>query len=51
MNESEWIMFWQTVLGIGLGSYVLMALIIIPFGARDVLKLFCKLDANDQRDR
>ena len=47
MSEQVWIQFWQYVLLIGLGSYALLALIIIPFGARDILRLFRKLDQSD----
>ncbi|HSG70657.1 MAG TPA: hypothetical protein VLA12_09605 [Planctomycetaceae bacterium] len=47
MNEQAWIQFWKAVLIVGLGSYFLLALAIIPFGARDILRLFRKLDRPD----
>ncbi len=40
-----WIQFWETVLTIGFGSFALLVLVVIPLGARDVLRLFRRLDA------
>lgn len=42
----DWIQFWKVVLTVGLGSFALLVLVVIPLGARDVLRLFRKLDAN-----
>jgi len=42
---SVWIKFWETVLTIGFGSFTILVLLIIPLGARDVFRLFKKLDA------
>jgi hypothetical protein len=47
MNEQAWIDFWQVVLTIGLGSYALLALVIVPCGARDIYRLFQTLDRSD----
>ena len=47
MNEQIWIAIWKYVLLVGLGSYALLALVIIPFGARDIVRLFRKLDRPD----
>jgi hypothetical protein len=41
---TTWIKFWETVLMIGFGSFALLVLIVIPLGARDILRLFKKLD-------
>lgn len=38
---------FETNLIVGLGSYFLLALVIIPFGARDILRLFRNLDRPD----
>jgi len=50
MEISTWILFWKTVLTIGFGSFAILVLVIIPFGARDVLRLFKKLDAGSEND-
>ncbi len=42
---SAWIKFWEIILTIGFGSFAILVLIVIPLGARDVLRLFRKLDA------
>ncbi len=47
---SAWIKFWETVLIIGFGSFAILVLIVIPLGARDVLRLFKKLDAASKQD-
>ncbi len=41
-----WIKFWEAVLVLGFGSFALLVLIVIPLGARDILRLFKKLDSN-----
>lgn len=51
MNEHAWIQFWKYVLIVGLGSYAVLALIIIPCGARDVYRLFQKLDRQETEDQ
>ena len=43
--DSPWVTFWQVVLVIGLGSFFLLVLVVIPFGARDIKRLFQRLDA------
>lgn len=51
MNEQIWIQFWKYVLLAGLGSYALLALVIIPCGALDIYRLFRKLDRpEEERD-
>lgn len=47
MSESDWISFWKAVLAIGLGSYFLLVLVVIPFGFRDVVRMFRSLDTRD----
>ena len=42
--DSPWVTVWQVVLVIGLSSFFLLALVVIPFGARDIKRLFEKLD-------
>lgn len=44
--DSPWITFWQVVLAVGLGSYFLLVLVVIPLGARDIKRLFRRLDAD-----
>ena len=41
---TAWIQFWEVVLMLGFGSFALLVLIVIPLGARDILRLFKKLD-------
>ncbi|MBD3675822.1 MAG: hypothetical protein HUJ26_20125 [Planctomycetaceae bacterium] len=48
MNELQWISFWEGVLFLGLGSYLILALVIVPLGAVDIVRLFRKLEAPDQ---
>ncbi|MDB4680045.1 hypothetical protein OAK47_03160 [Planctomycetaceae bacterium] len=50
MSEQSWIAFWQTVLLLGLGSYLVLAIVIVPFGARDIYRLFKNLDARDPEE-
>ena len=47
---SAWIKFWETILIIGFGSFAILVLIVIPMGARDVFRLFKKLDAASRQD-
>lgn len=47
MNEHIWIQIWKYVLLAGLGSYALLALVIVPCGAIDIYRLFRKLDRSD----
>ena len=45
MNNIEiWTEIWKWVLIIGLGSFFLLALVVLPLGARDLLRLFRRLD-------
>jgi len=41
---SGWITFWKWACIVGVGSYFVLVLCIIPFGAWDILKLFRDLD-------
>lgn len=43
--DPAWIVFWRTVLTVGLGSFFLVVLVVMPLGARDIKRLFAKLDA------
>jgi hypothetical protein len=43
-NIDIWIAIWKWILIIGLGSFFLLALVVLPFGARDLLRLFRRLD-------
>lgn len=43
--DPAWISFWQTVLTVGLGSFFVVVLVVIPLGARDIKRLFAQLDA------
>ncbi len=42
----NWIIFWKYICFIGFGSYIISVLFIIPFGARDILRLFKELGKN-----
>ena len=48
--ESPWILFWEFVLTVGLGSFFILVLVVIPLGARDIRRLFQKLDENGKRE-
>ena len=43
----NWITFWKYICLIGFGSYIISVLFIIPFGARDILRLFKELGKNN----
>ena len=44
MNDpSPWLTFWTVVLLLGLGSFYLVVLIVIPLGARDVKRMLSSL--------
>lgn len=40
-----WIDLWRWVLTIGLGFYFLVVIVVVPFGAFDIKRLFARLDA------
>jgi len=42
--QSPWITIWQTILSLGLGSFFLLVLIVLPLGAIDIRRLFQSLD-------
>ena len=46
--DSIWIDIWKIVVIVGLGSFFLLVLIVIPFGARDLKRLFTTLDQNHE---
>jgi hypothetical protein len=46
---SGWLQFWTVLLCAGIGGYFLMALILIPLGLRDALRMLRRL--GPQRDR
>lgn len=45
---SPWVTVWKYVLGIGLGSFFLLVIVVIPLGALDIKKLFNRLDSGDE---
>lgn len=50
MNNIEiWIEIWWWILIIGLGSFFLLAIVVLPLGARDLLRLFRRLDDPERR--
>jgi len=44
MNPEQWIDLWGVVLVVGLGAYYAVAAVVIPLGARDVRRLFRRLE-------
>lgn len=47
-----WILLWKTILIIGIGSFYLLVLFVIPLGARDIKRMFADLDQrNTGRDK
>ena len=44
MLAITWITFWKYVLIAGFSSFALLVIVVIPLGARDVFRLFKKLD-------
>ena len=45
MNDIDnWEILWKWVLIVGLGSFFLLSLVVLPLGARDLLRLFRRLD-------
>lgn len=37
---SGWITFWKWACTIGIGSFFVLVLVVIPLGARDIVRLF-----------
>ena len=50
MSTETWLAVWKAVMIVGLGAFYLVALAVIPLGARDVLRLFARLDAPGHAD-
>lgn len=48
-----WITFWKWACIVGIGSFFVMVLFVIPLGARDIVRLFRRLaegrDAGGER--
>ena len=44
IDINTWIEIWKWVLIIGLGSFFLLAIVVLPLGARDLVRLFRRLD-------
>jgi hypothetical protein len=44
-TDIPWLRFWEIVLCVGIGSFVLLVLAVIPLGARDIKRMFARLDA------
>ena len=53
MSEQQWITFWEIVLILGLGSYLVLAVVIVPFGLSQAICLHaqrpCQPDAAMRR--
>jgi hypothetical protein len=43
-NIEIWTEIWYWVLIVGLGSFFLLSLVVLPLGARDLVRLFRRLD-------
>jgi len=41
---SPWITFWAVVLIVGLSTFLLLVLAVIPLGARDIKRMFTTLE-------
>jgi len=48
--NSAWITFWEIVLIVGLGAFLLLVLAVIPLGARDIKRMFTTLDARQHSE-
>jgi hypothetical protein len=46
MNLESWITVWTWVYAIGLGSFLVIALAIVPLGARDVWRMLRAVEAS-----
>lgn len=49
--NSNWLTFWEIVLTLGLSAFALLVLVVIPLGARDIRRLFAKLEEQSASDR
>ena len=47
--ETVWLTIWKWTLILGLGSFFLLALVIIPLGAFDIRKFFQRLNSTQFR--
>ena len=48
-----WLRFWEIVLCVGIGSFILLILVVIQLGARDIKRMFARLDdsaVSDEND-
>jgi len=48
---NSWITFWKWAYIFGLGSFFLLAIVILPLGLRDLLVLFRHLAKQREKDR
>lgn len=49
-HDIPWLWFWEIVLGVGIGLFLLLVLALIPLGARDIKRMFSRLDDNASSD-
>ena len=47
---TPWITIWAVILSLGLAWYYVIVLAVIPLGARDIRRLFARLDAGERRN-
>lgn len=50
MDNASWVQAWAAILAVGLGSFYLVVLVVIPLGARDIFRLFARLDRKEDTD-
>lgn len=43
----SWIAFWKYACIVGFGCFYLLAVVVIPLGARDLMRLFRRLSGRD----
>ncbi|HUF11289.1 MAG TPA: hypothetical protein VMO47_18350 [Rhodothermales bacterium] len=44
-----WITFWTVIILLGIGAFVVLVVIVIPLGGKDVLELLRRLGRNAKR--
>lgn len=47
----SWITFWKVACIVGIGSFFVLVLFVIPYGARDILKLFRDLSRGSDQPK
>jgi hypothetical protein len=51
MSIAGWISLWTWIYALGLGSFLVLAVVMVPLGARDVWRLLRAIERESERER